>query len=521
MSDQLVKPGRPTIELKPGLPDYPTIVHALAYAAESAPDRPAVICENQELSYLQLSHAVGGLARQLGNLGAAGGRIALFMGNGIETSVAGLGGMAARGQIAPFNPAYTDNEVIPLMRDCNPLVIVCNTQFEERAQALATKLDIPHVMVLGTGEQTIEEWSNNSAMTLPETMPQTGDKAAMFFTGGTTGIPKGAEHDHAMMSAFCRSTESLWSLDFDCERILSVAPMFHIWGHHFTNVMPIYLRATLVIVPKYKPELVLEQFERHSITVFAGGPPAIYMGLMGVPSIAQTDFSALKYCLSGGAACPGDLLRAWEEKTGCALLEGGGMSEGAPIACNPTEGMRKPTSIGITPPLTKLDIVDIETGTQVLNINERGELRAKGPQFTRSYRNQPEETENAVRDGWLYTGDIGYFDEDGFLFLVDRKKELIMVGGFNVYPREVDEVLHSHPAVHEAAAVGIPDDFLGEVVKACVSLKPGQKLNQDDLISYCGQQLVDYKVPKVVEILEELPKTGSAKIDKLKLRGLR
>ena len=197
------------------------------------------------------------------------------------------------------------------------------------------------------------------------------------------------------------------------------------------------------------------------------------------------------------------------------------MSEGAPIANNTMFHDRKIMSVGQIPPLTEVDIVDLDTGTNIMPLYERGEIRVRGPQFTKSYRNRPEETANAIRDGWLYTGDIGYFDDDGYMFVVDRKKEMILSGGFNIYPREVDEVLSNHPDTLEVATVGVKDDFRGEIVKACVVMKPGKTMTEEELIDYCKGQLADYKVPRVVEFYDALPKTGPGKIDKLKLRGLR
>ena len=509
------------IELRDDVPIYPTILHAVKAAAEMAPDRVAFICEDKHVTYAQYERAVGGLAHALQGMGAKGGRVAIVMGNSIETSVAAMGGMAAGAQIALMNPMYTDHELAPLLADVDPVAIICSPPFADRINEQAKALGVENVIIMGVGDYALETWIDDPSLKLPEPLPKPEGKSAMFFTGGTTGLPKGAEHNHAMVELFCRVIVSLWRLDFDTERICSVAPIFHIWGHHFVNIMPIYMRATTVIIPMYKPDDVLASFENHEISVFAGGPPVIYMGLMGSEKIATTDFSKLKYCLSGGAACSEYLLKTWEEKTGCAILEGGGMSEGAPVACNPTHGERRILSIGPIPPLTEIEIVDLENGQTVMPTGERGEVRIKADTFTSSYRNRPEETAETVRDGWLYTGDIGYLDDDGYLFLVDRKKEMIMVGGFNVYPREIDEVLLGHDAIREAAAVAHPDDFSGEVVKACISLIPGQEITEQEVIDYCTERLVKYKVPKVVEILDELPKTGPAKIDKLKLRGLR
>ena len=510
-----------TMALRDDLRVYPTIIHAVQEAAKIAPDRDAFICENTRVTYAQYERAVGGLAHRLQEMGAKGGRVAIIMGNSVETSVAAMGGMAAGAQIALMNPMYTEHEMAPLLADVNPAVIICSSPFTDQVNEQAKKLGVENIIVMGEGDFALEAWINDAAIKLPEPLPKPEDKSAMFFTGGTTGLPKGAEHNHAMMELFCRIICTPWQLDFDTERVLSVAPIFHIWGHHFVNIMPIYIRATTVIIPMYKPDDVLAAFEDHDITVFAGGPPVIYMGLLASEKIDTTDFSKLKYCLSGGAACSEYLLNTWEEKTGCMLLEGGGMSEGAPVGCNPTHGERRLMSIGQIPPLTEIEIVDLESGETIMPDGKRGEVRIKADTFTTSYRNRPEETAETIRDGWLYTGDIGYFDDDGYLFLVDRKKEMILVGGYNVYPREVDEVLLNHDAIREAATVAIEDDFSGEVVKACISLVPGEELSEQNVIDYCTERLVKYKVPKVVEFFNELPKTGPAKIDKLKLRGLR
>jgi long-chain acyl-CoA synthetase len=214
-------------------------------------------------------------------------------------------------------------------------------------------------------------------------------------------------------------------------------------------------------------------------------------------------------------------LRNWSTTTGCEIYEGIGMSEGAPYANNSDLVPRKVLSVGLPPPETDVEIVDLKTGTEVQPAHERGEIRVRGPQMVSSYRNRPEETAHTIRDGWLYTGDIGYFDDEGYLFVVDRKKELIISGGYNIHPREVDEVLNSHPDTFEVATVGMKDTFRGEIPVAFVVLKPGREVTGDDLIAYCKQRLVDYKVPKRIEFRDALPKTGPGKIDKLKLRGLR
>ncbi len=507
--------------IDPALPDYPSIVHAIDFASRHVPDRNALHCEDRTLTYAELARAVGGLADRLRTLGARGSRVVLLMNNSIEMAVASLAAMAAGAQVAPMNPNYTDREMTPLMADTAPAVILAHPDHEGKARAQAAKLGACAVERIEPEGRTIGAWAADAGITLPRPLPAADDRSCIFFTGGTTGVPKGAEHTHAGLVSYCRQITALWPMDFDAERLLIVAPMFHVFGHHFGCLWAMYIRGSLIIVPRYKPEIVLSELDRHRVTVFPGGPASIFFGLMAHPDFAQSDLSALKFCLAGGAPVPGALLEAWEKATGAPILEGLGMSEGAPVTCSPKDAPRKLMSVGIVPPATDIQIVDLATGAEKMPPGERGEIRVRGPQFTIGYRNKPEETANAIRDGWLYTGDIGYFDEDGYLFVVDRKKELIFVGGYNVYPREIDEVLHAHPAVHEAAAVGMPDDFRGEVVKAFVAPKPGTRVTEDELKAWCAERLAPYKVPVAIEIVVALPKSGAAKIDKLALRGLR
>jgi long-chain acyl-CoA synthetase len=510
-----------SLPFDPDLPEYPTVIHALADAVRRIPDQPAIWCEDDGLSYRQYLRCVAGYARLLAERGVAGRRVAHLMGNSIEVAVASLGAQAARAQSAPMNAAYPPAGLEPLLRDVDPLVLTCDAGSATMGRALAAKLGIPHLDVFAPGELTLDVWRDDESLTLPEPLPRADDPSLIFFTGGTTGTPKGADHVHANEMAYARSVSSAWNYGRDRARTLDVAPNFHIWGYCNIVVSPVYLGAAVDVVRAYKPEIVLQRFEDKKISVFAGGPSALYVGLRAHERFKTTDFSNLEYCLAGGAPCSDALLRGWEEDTGCAIYEGWGMSEGAPINSNPFKGVRKVGSVGPNCAGTEVELVDLETGTAVVPTGERGEVRVRGPQFIKSYLNRPEETAATIRDGWLYTGDIGRFDEDGYLYLVDRKKEMILVGGYNVYPREVDEVLVNHPAVMEAAAVAAPDDFRGETVRACVALKPGAEATADELIAWCAERLVKYKVPTVVDFFEALPKSGAGKIDKLSLRGLR
>jgi long-chain acyl-CoA synthetase len=501
----------------PSYPEFPTIVHALAYAAAHRPDAPALTCLDRELTYAQYARAVAALAHTFAAACVAGERIAYLMRNSVDMTVALYAGMAARAEISPLNPNYTEREIEPLVRDVEPRLIVCDSEFAERARRLAKLVGDPAVIVVGPDGLSIERLLAAPAAALP--LPEPGDHCAMFFTGGTTGLPKGAEHRHANLMAFCYAVVALWPLRLDAERILNVAPLFHIWGFCYTLIFPVYLRAFMDLLPAYKPAAVLEEFQKRRITTFAGGPSALYMGLRANENFAATDFASLRVCLSGGAACPVELIHFWERTTGSLLLEGWGMSEGAPIHSNPLNGVRKIGSVGIVAAGYEAEVVDLETGNRVMPTGERGEIRVRGPQFITAYRNRPDENARQIRDGWLYTGDIGYYDEDGYMFLVDRKKEMIIVGGYNVYPREIDEILFKHPAVLEAATIGVPDAFSGEAIKAYVVRKPGAELGAEALLDYCRQNLVKYKLPKHIEFIDALPRSGVGKIDKRALKA--
>jgi long-chain acyl-CoA synthetase len=503
-------------------PNYPTVLHALEDVVRRTPDRQALICEDRSLTFSEHKRAISGFARRLQKIGVQGERVAILMTNCLEMPVCILGAMAARAYVAPMNPNYSESELTPLLQDTTPKVIVTQPEFYPRLSQVAAAMRIPHVVVAGEDSNTIASWMREGSDGLPQPLPDAGDFAMMFFTGGTTGLPKGAEHRHRHIMAFCRLEAAFFSnLEYDREISLSVAPMFHIFGHHHGVIHPLYIGSTHVLVRQYKPAIVLEQLAKHKVTLFAGGPSTVYVGILAAEGIENADLSSLKICCAGASPFSEDLLKNWEKTTGCPIYEGVGMSEGAPYANNPVTGKRKVLSVGLPPPETDVEIVDLETGTRIMPPYQRGEIRVRGPQMISSYRNRPEETAHTIRDGWVYTGDIGYFDDEGYLFVVDRKKELIISGGYNIYPREVDEVLHSHPDTLEVATVGMKDTFRGEIPVAFVVLKPGRTVSADDLLDYCKQKLVDYKVPRRIEFLQALPKTGPGKIDKLKLRGLR
>ena len=517
-----MQPGRSTFTIPQDAPDHPTLVHALDAAADRIPDRVALIVDDRQLTFAQYRHAVGGMAAHLASRVGRGDTVAVVMGNSIEMAVADLGAQAAGGQVAPLNPNLTDRELTPLFGDIDPAVVLCSPEHAERMTALARQLGDAHVEIVGDGGVDVWLLADDAACRLPDDLPQPDDRCSMFFTGGTTGLPKGAEHTHRTTMAFCRVNLSVWRFGFDQEVILNVAPMFHIWGHHYSTVMPLYLGATAVVARQYQPDLVLDLLEQHRVTLFAGGPASIYVGLVNSSRIDAVDLSS----------------SAVQPRRRRALSRGvaGAMGDSWPATRSSRAGacrkVRRSTPIRSFGP-QKLAVDRTDRG------RDRGRRRrprdrhdgaagrasaarsaCAGPQFTVGYRNRPERNRPTIRDGWLYTGDIGYFDDDGYMFLVDRKKEMIIVGGYNVYPREIDELLTNHPAVREAATVGVPDAFLGEAVRSYVALRPGEQVAPEELSSYCHANLVKYKRPREIVILDELPKKGPGKIDKLLLKSM-
>jgi long-chain acyl-CoA synthetase len=296
-------------------------------------------------------------------------------------------------------------------------------------------------------------------------------------------------------------------------------PLFHSYAMAMGLFLCGYSGSTLVVQPGYHPQHLLDAIEREGITIFPGSP-TIFTGLMQHEAFARTDWSHVHTCYSGSAALSRETLERWQAATGAQIFEGYGQTEAGPVlSFNPQRGPVKAGSVGIALAGTELQVVDPEQGTRVLPVGERGEIRARGPQVMRGYMNLPSETAEALRDGWLYTGDIGEFDADGYLFIRDRKKDLVIVGGYNVYPREVEEVLFAHPQVVDAAVVGQSDAYRGERLHAFVVLREGCTFDEEQLREYCAGQLARYKIPARIERLDALPKTSVNKTDKKVLKA--
>ncbi len=502
-----------------GLPRvHPTVVHMLSDAATQSPDAVALVCGERSLTYAEYLRCVGGFASELVSLGARGSRVALVCGNSLEMAVAMFAAHAAGAQATPINPIYTARELTHIIRDAEPAVLLYDGESAATVEPLLAALGVPHSIRLGEGGRLLDGWRDDPGAGLPEPLPGPGDLATLQYTGGTTGLPKGVNITHGQMAVNVSQREAALPTRPGDENIVCVMPLFHVFAVAMCLHLACYCRGKLVIMPRYRPDWLLDVIRRERITRLPAGP-TIFIGLMGFEGFAQADFSSLRTCYSGSAPLPEETMKRWYERTGTPILEGFGQTEAGPVLTYVREGTAlEPGSSGPALPGTEIQIVDVENGTTVLPVGSIGEVRARGPQVMAGYRNRPQETAEALRDGWLYTGDMGELDPDGNLFIRDRKKDMAIVGGYNVYPREVDEVLHAHPGIAEAAAVGVPDPYRGEVIRAYVVRRAGAKLDAEDVLEHCRANLARYKVPAAVEFVDAIPRTTVGKVDKKALR---
>ncbi len=501
-----------------GKPNIETMIDALDFAADLSPDHPAIICDDKQINYREYRHAVSVFAQTLQNLDCREQRIVVLMGNSIEMSIAIYATWAAGAVLVMLNPMYTENELGPLIADADPCAIICAAALKEKIAPVAEDSGVENVISLGPGEIVFSDWLAQAERKLPEPRPAATDVASLQYTGGTTGLPKGARHLHQSIVHMSRQIDWSW-VDHPGGHIwLDVAPQFHIWGLCMTALVPTYARDTLVLIKQFVPEVVLDAFEQHKVTMFAGGPAPIFHALMGHPKYRETDFSNLRLVAGGGSPFTLETVKAWEDVTECSIHQGFGMSEAAPISLNPCHDENRLGTCGPPCPGTEIEAVDLETGTKTLAQGEDGEFRVRGPQMMVEYWRREKETAETMRDGWIHTGDIGHLDEKGYVVIVDRKKEMAIVNGYNVFPREIEEVLFTHPRIQEAAAVGTRSEKTGEIIHAYVVPLEGETLDETDVINHCEQNLAHYKVPAKVIVIDALPKTPAAKIDKNDLR---
>jgi len=514
------------------------------------PDRMALSFQGYEVTYSRLKDMVDRFASCLADFGIKkGDRVAILLPNLIPCVAAYYAIMKIGGITVMNNPLYTDRELEHQFNDSGSKVLVTLDLLGNRMIDLRKKTGIKQIVYTSIGDYLpfpknflfplvakkqklaadvksapdVYRWKDvlKKYSPIPQGVKVNFDDVAMLqYTGGTTGVSKGVMLTHGNLSKQIQQIDA-WFPEFRDrhEIMLGALPFFHSFGLSCSMNNALCAGWGNILVPKPQPDQLLEAIAKFKPT-FAPLVPTMYIGLLNHPKIKNTDLTSIKGCFSGSAPLPVEVIKEFERITGSVISEGFGMTESSPVThANPFKGNKKIGSVGIPYPDTECRVVDLNDGVTDVPVGETGELIVKGPQVMKGYWNKPEETAKTIIDGWLYTGDIAKMDEDGYFYIVDRKKDMIISGGFNVYPRDVDEVFFEHPKVQEACAIGIPHPSRGEQIKVCVVLREGETATQEELIGYCKTKLAAFKLPTQIEFRKELPKTIVGKVLRKTLRA--
>ncbi len=492
----------------------------LSGSASERPEKVAIRLGERAITYRELDRAARGVARSLRDRGLEpGDRVALMVPNLPEFTIAYFGILYAGCTVVPLNVLLSAPEVTYHLKDSGARLLVAHSLFDGPATEGANAADVPIVSADGgAGDEarpSIPEMATAEPLdTVFATSPS--DTAVILYTSGTTGKPKGAELTHSNLFLNCALVIPRLIPIADDTVMLATLPLFHSFGQTVIQNGSIAAGATYTLLPRFTPDEAFEILERDRVTLFAGVPTMYFAMLHHEPS-RDFDLSSLLYCMSGGAPMPVDVMRAFEDKFPVQILEGYGLSETSPVASfNTLDRPRKPGSIGY--PVWGVEMCILDEQDQPVADGERGEICIRGHNVMKGYLGRPDATKETLRGGWFHSGDIGIRDDDGAYEIVDRKKDMILRGGFNVYPREVEEVLYAHDAIIEAAVIGVPHERHGEEVKAIVVVRPDTGLTAEKLIGYCKERLAAYKYPRIVEFSEGLPKGPTGKILKRELR---
>jgi long-chain acyl-CoA synthetase len=499
-----------------------SLTRFLEEAVERYWDMPVMTFRGCETSYGQLLETSGWLAAALAESGVGkGDRVALMLPNYPEYVISFFAVARIGAVVTQVNPIYTERELEHILNDSGAETIIVHEDAYPKVRAVRDDTPLKRVILVGEAanlkepDTTFDRFLESAPGTAPAVeIDPAEDLAAIQYTGGTTGVSKGAMLTHRnLLASIEQNTNLLMEDPRDLEggKAVAVAPFFHIFGTTVVLLTSIRYGMNMLIVPRFRVEEMMELIKRERPAMLAG-VATIFTALHGYPNMEEYGLDEVLFYVSGGAAVPVGLLQSFMGRTRRPIYEGWGLSEGAPVTINTY--LRGPVggSIGVPLPSTDVRIVDAETGDEEMPIGEPGEIVVKGPQVMEGYRNMPEETAETLRDGWLYTGDIARMDEDGYFYIVERKKDVIIASGYNVYPREIEEVLYKHPEVVEAVAVGVSDEYRGETVKAFVVKKSDSTVTEEELISYCKENLAPYKVPRLIEFRDELPKSAVGKL---------
>nr|WP_263328400.1 fatty acid--CoA ligase family protein [Neobacillus sp. Marseille-Q6967] len=495
--------------------------------AQQNADKTAFYFMGKGTSYGELDAAITKFASGLEKLGVQpGDHVALLLGNSPHFVIGLYGALRLGATVIPVNPIYTADEIGYILNNGDVKVVVALDMAIPLAEQVHHQLPkVKQFVFCETGENGLSQYNIENLSLYPKMKSFTDvvasgelsfhgpelrddDTAIILYTSGTTGKPKGAMLTHKNLYSNASDVGDYLKMS-DQDRVITTLPMFHVFCLTVALNAPLLKGATLLIAPRFSPKEIFDLAKTYEATIFAG-VPTMYNFLYQLPEGNPEDFKSLRLCVSGGASLPVALLNNFEKKFNVRVSEGYGLSEASPVTCfNPLDRPRKAGSIGTSILHVENKIVN-ELGEEV-PVGEVGELIVCGPNVMKGYYKMPEETAAAIRNGWLHTGDLARVDEEGYFYIVDRKKDMIIVGGYNVYPREVEEVLYNHPEIVEAAVLGIPDVNLGEAVKSYV-VRKNLSLTEEELLEYCKEHLAKYKVPASIEFLEELPKNTTGKI---------
>ncbi|WP_462325159.1 long-chain-fatty-acid--CoA ligase [Desulfoplanes sp.] len=521
----------------------------LERSAKKFPRRKAIVFNNWSITYAKLLKTSEKIAANLREHGVrAGDRVAIMLPNTPQAIMTFYGVLKAGCIAVMTNPLYMEKELVHHFSDSGAKVLITLDLLWPKLKSLENKLKLSKIFVTRISDclrfplnilynvkakkdnapsipydmRTVFPWKNllkTGAKYTPRSFRPEKDLALLQYTGGTTGVSKGVMITHQNLATNVQQYLAiLHKLGKDHELLLGVLPYFHIFGLNVCVNFAVALGATMVPFPRFVPRDILKAIKKIHPTIFPCAP-SVFMALLQQKDLDKFDLSSIQFCLSGSAPIPAEVIKQFKKLAGAEIIEGYGLTEASPLThLNPLIGKHKLGSIGLPISDTDACIVDMEVGTVTLKPGQIGELVIRGPQVMRGYWKRPDETASTLRNNWLYTGDIAYMDDDGYFFIVDRKKDLIISGGYNIYPREIDEVLHEHPKVNEAVAVGIPHHTRGEIIKAYVVVHPGETLTRAEVISFCREKLANYKIPKKVEFRDELPKTLVGKVLRRALR---
>ena len=493
----------------------PNVADLLSRSTAEHPTRVAIKLDEAELSYTALDQAATRAARLLGARGVRpGDRVGIMLPNVAYFPICYYGALRAGAAVVPMNGLLKEREVAFQLGDAEAKILLAWHEFADTARA-GSELTHAECMIVAPGEFEALLGHGTAAPGVAER--RSDDTAVLLYTSGTTGTPKGAELTHENLRRNVEVAADLFGLD-ERSVTLGALPLFHAFGQTCALNATISVGGSLTLLTRFDAGKALAILERDRVTVFEG-VPTMYAAMLNHPRAGETDVSTLQVCVSGGAALPVELMRAFEQKFRCQILEAYGLSETSPVASsNRRDRERKPGSIGLPIDGVEMRVID-KAGTEVPQ-GEVGEVAIRGHNIMKGYWKRKEATAKAIdRDGWFKTGDLARVDEDGDFFIVDRKKDLVIRGGYNVYPREVEEVLYEHPDVHQAAVIGIPHDTLGEEVGAAIVLKPGAHSTPAELREFVKQRIAAYKYPRRVWLVDELPEGSTGKILKREIKA--